>query len=259
MNSDTYRTTREAWRRIWREEADLPRELSTLDYPRTRRVRSLYGPFLPRDELILEAGCGLGIELIHWRGKGYRVVGIDYAENALRQVNIYQPGHQLAVGDIHQLPYPDSSFGAYLSFGVLEHFEFGPGPALQEANRVLKPGGLLVLTVPYPNLIWRLARSRRLSADHVAPGLPRYFETTYGIRDLDSHVRRAGFAIIDRKPIGHSFTLWGLGRVFRGPGYYETSPLAERLGELLRLVLPWSMCFQSLVIARKSEAVTRNA
>jgi SAM-dependent methyltransferase len=202
--------------------------------------------------LILEAGCGLGIEVVYLRGAGYRVIGIDYAENALMQLNAYRPGHLLSAGDVHQLPCPDGVFGAYLSFGVLEHFDFGPGPALREANRVLRPGGLLVLTVPYPNLVWRLARSRRLSAAHVPSGLPRYFETTYGLRDLEGYVRRAGFAIIDRRPIGHSFTLWGLGRVFRGSGYYETSPIGERLGKLLVRFLPWAMCFQSLVIARKS-------
>ena len=256
MNSDSYRKTREAWRRIWRDEADLARELSTLDYPRTRQVRSHYLPLLPRDGLILEAGCGPGIELIYFRAKGYRVVGIDYAENALAQLKAYQPGHAVTVGDIHRLPHPEESFSAYLSFGVLEHFDFGPEPALREAQRVLRPGGLLVLTLPYPNLVWRLAKARRLSARHVPAGQPRYYETTYGIRELATCVERAGFVMIDRQPIGHSFTLWGLGQAFRGPGYYETSPLAERLGAWLRWSLPWAMCFQSLVIARKPNPTT---
>jgi SAM-dependent methyltransferase len=255
MESEIYRKTREAWRRIWREETDLTRELQTLEYDRTRRIRSLYIPYLPKDELILEAGCGLGIELVYLCGEGYRAVGLDYADNALAQLQAWQPGHLLTAGDVHHLPYRSGSFSTYLSFGVLEHFEFGPGPALLEAHRVLRPGGILVLTVPYPNLVWRLARSRRLRAAHVPADQPRYFETTYTVRELEGYVRRAGFVVVDRRPIGHSFTLWGLGSVFRGPGYYETSPLAESMGGLLLRLLPWSMCFQSFLVGRKDVSV----
>ena len=52
-------------------------------------------------------------------------------------------------------------------------------------------------------------------------------------------------------PTSHSYTLWGLGGVFRAPGYYQTSALAESLGKLLRVVLPWAFNFTTLIIARK--------
>jgi len=252
LKTNTYRDTRAAWVRIWDEEADLARELGTLEYARSLQSRSLYLPCLPKDALILEAGCGMGIELVHLRRLGYRVAGIDYAANAVRHLRAFQPGHRLAVGDIHDLPYADGSFGAYLSFGVLEHADFGPGPALEQAWRVLGPGGVLVVTVPYPNLVWRLSRlKKRWSRPNPEPSL-KYFETAYTIRALEESVERAGFRVLSRYPISHSFTLWGLGRPFRGRGYYETTPLAERLGGLLRRLAPWAMCFESLIIARKA-------
>ncbi len=252
LKTSTYQDTRAAWVRIWDEEADLARELGTLDYARARHAQSLYLPHLPKDALILEAGCGMGIELVHLRRLGHRVAGIDYAANALGGLRAYQAGHWLAVGDIHELPYADGSFGAYLSFGVLEHADFGPGPALREAWRVLGPGGTLVVTVPYPNLVWRLARLKRSWSRPALGAKLSYFETAYSAHALEGFVRRAGFRLVSRHPIGHSFTLWGLGKPFRGRGYYETTPLAEWLGGLLRRLTPWTMCFESLIIARKA-------
>jgi len=53
------------------------------------------------------------------------------------------------------------------------------------------------------------------------------------------------------KPTSHAYTLWGLGGPFRAPGYYRASPLADRLGSVLRVALPWAFNFSTMVIARK--------
>ncbi|HCG73391.1 MAG TPA: 3-demethylubiquinone-9 3-O-methyltransferase, partial [Nitrospina sp.] len=57
----------------------------------------------------------------------------------------------LAQTDVHALPFPKSFFGAYLSYGVVEHFPQGPQQAILEAHRVLKPGGLIFMMVPADN------------------------------------------------------------------------------------------------------------
>jgi len=247
---DRYSSTRDEWKRIW-QEADVARELETLNYARSRYARALYSPYLPHDEFILEGGCGLGIEIINLSEQGYEVIGIDYAENALHQINHFRRGYRLTTGDIHHLPFPDGVFGACLSIGVLEHFEFGPAPGLREACRVLRRGGILVLIIPYPNLVWRLVQlKKRLARPKLRP--PAFYETTYTTGQLRQHLAAADFEVLAQHPIGHSFTLWGVSRLFRGPGYYETSAVAERLGDIFSKLLPWSMCFESLIIARKS-------
>jgi SAM-dependent methyltransferase len=244
-----YRSTRERWRQIWDDESDVAREAGTLSYRRARQIWALYARHLPQGEPVLEAGCGLGREVIRLEARGYRAVGVDYAENALHRIQAYRRGYRLAAGDVHHLPFPAGAFGSYLSFGVLEHFDFGPVPALREANRVLRRDGVLVLMIPYPNWIWRwVHRRKRPVAD------PVFFETTYTVRRLASHLAAAGFQIVERHPVGHSFTLWGLGGPFRAAGYYQTSLLAEGLGEVVRRILPWPMCFESLIIARKADA-----
>jgi ubiquinone/menaquinone biosynthesis C-methylase UbiE len=251
VDSETYRRTRAAWKDIWRGDDVFAKEQATLDYARARRARSLYLPYLPKGEAILEAGCGVGTQLVELHRLGYSPVGLDYAENALRVARSFLPEAPLAAGDVHHIPLKDESVGAYLSFGVLEHFDFGPEPALAEARRVLRAGGVLVVIVPYPNPVWRavrLRRSLRLPPTRVAD----YFETAYTAREMRSLVQGAGFAVRAQHPISHSFTLWGLGRIFRGPGYYETSGLAEVAGKWVERVLPWAMSFESMTIAQKT-------
>lgn len=52
------------------------------------------------------------------------------------------------VGDIHALPMPDNSVDALICIAVLEHVE-NPVLAMKEMHRVLKPGGMLFVYVPF--------------------------------------------------------------------------------------------------------------
>jgi SAM-dependent methyltransferase len=254
----SYEATRQAWETIWAREASLEAELATLAYERSRHTLALYRDYLPTGAPILEAGCGLGIEVIRLSKLGYRVLGVDYAVNALRRLRAAQPEPPLVAADIHCLPFRDESFGGYLSFGVLEHFEWGLGPGLREAHRILRPGGVLVLTIPAPNLVWRAVKLReRVSGTPPADG-GGYYERRYRRPEIVAEVRQAGFEVMEAHPIGHSFTLWGLGRPFRGPGYYETSALAERIGGLAWRLLPWSTAFATLVVGCKSLTARRH-
>lgn len=245
-----YDTTRRAWEDIW-HQASVEVELETQDYPRAREAVGHYRPYLPKDGLILEAGSGLGAALIPLKRDGYRVIGLDYAENALHIAHGYDPALPQVVGDVHTLPFAENAIGAYLSFGVFEHFEAGMARPLAEAFRVLRPGGCLVLTIPYPNLVhdWVAWRRRAQGASLLTDD--SFFESTYSRAALTDAVRAAGFAIVRVVPTSHAYTLWGLHPLFRAPGYYRTSQAAELLGGLLRLILPWAFNFSTMVIARK--------
>jgi SAM-dependent methyltransferase len=129
--------------------------LITNQYPRAKEEFACFEKFLPKDDLILEAGCGLGPKLIYFTQKHYSMVGVDYVFSALERVYQHNPNLTLAQTDVHALPFPESSFGAYLSYGVVEHFPQGPQQAILEAHRVLKPGGLIFMMVPADNLLSR--------------------------------------------------------------------------------------------------------
>lgn len=248
--TDRYDSTRKAWEDIW-DKASVEQELQTEGYARAQRTIDQYAPYLAKDRLILEAGSGLSAALIVLKRMGYRVTGLDYAENALRISREYDPSLVLSVGDVHTLPYAENTFGAYLSFGVLEHFESGMAKPLAEAFRVLDHGGVLVMTIPYPNIVNRFVAWRRKQQGVSVLTDDEFFESTYTRAKLETNVKAVGFEPLQIVPTSHSYTLWGLGGPFRAPGYYQTSALAETLGKGLRVVLPWAFNFSTLVVARK--------
>jgi SAM-dependent methyltransferase len=70
------------------------------------------------------------------------------------------PGVDLT-GDIHDLPIPDASFDCVFCTGTLEHVR-NPAKAVEELHRILKPGGIVHIDVPFiqgyhpdPTDFWR--------------------------------------------------------------------------------------------------------
>ncbi|NDJ61707.1 MAG: class I SAM-dependent methyltransferase [Chloroflexi bacterium] len=248
--SSRYNSTRRTWEQIW-DGASVEAELAAIGYARSQETLHRYRSFLDKSDLILEAGSGLSAVVITLRRLGYRAIGLDYAINALYTSRAYDPSLPLTAGDVHALPFADESLGAYLSFGVLEHFEHGMDDALAEAYRVLRPEGVLVLTIPYPQVVQRLVAWRRRRRGESVLTDDAFYERTYTRAQLIDAVTRAGFAIYVVEPTSHAFTLWGLGGPFRAPGYYRTSALAEGLGAVLRFTLPWLFNFTTLIVARK--------
>jgi SAM-dependent methyltransferase len=115
---------------------------------------------LPRDEPVLEAGCGYGRYVLALLEHGYNVQGVEFSAETVERARGIAPEMNIRVGDILQLDHPDNYFGAYISLGVVEHFREGPQRPILEAYRVIQPGGALICSVPYFNP-YRRWKSRR--------------------------------------------------------------------------------------------------
>lgn len=105
---------------------------------------------------LLDAGCGPALMAPALLERGFEVWGVDAStrmiEAARRRMEECTGGTEgrachLSLGDITRLDFADGFFDAALSMGVLEYLP-DYAPALSELRRVLKPGGIAVLTVP---------------------------------------------------------------------------------------------------------------
>ena len=120
--------------------------------------------FTPRHGKVIEAGCGLG-RFVFYLGKlGIEIEGLDFSDDLISYLKNWQKkynyNYRFVCGNVKELPYDNSTISGYLSFGVLEHFEEGPLKPLMEAARVLRPGGIAIISTP--NLSWNVIRRKTL-------------------------------------------------------------------------------------------------
>lgn len=170
--------------------------------------------FLPSNKKILEAGCGNGWVVQALTLSGFDVEGIDYAEKTISQIKQAAPDLDVRVGDIYAIDRPDDYYGAYLSLGVLEHNIDGPDKGLREAYRVLQPGGIGIVTIPYLNQT-RNVVLRNLKNGIIQPDSLQFYQYYFSKSEFTSILQRAGFEVLDIIPIGLYYGLNADSPIFR--------------------------------------------
>lgn len=99
---------------------------------------------------VLDAGCGAGSLTEKLVRDGYDVTAVDGSEAFVREVERRMPPGASATvfqADLTDLPLPSGHFDGVACGEVLEHLEDDAG-ALGEICRVLRPGGVVLVTVP---------------------------------------------------------------------------------------------------------------
>lgn len=99
---------------------------------------------------VLDLGCGTGGVLAQLGVFG-RAYGIDPSPEAATYC--HKRGLPVALASGLNLPFPDRTFEAVLALDVIEHVDDDVG-ILREARRVLRPGGIVVITVPALPWLW---------------------------------------------------------------------------------------------------------
>lgn len=189
---------------------------------------------LKKGEIVCDIACGSGQQSIVMAKQGCKIYGIDMTEKAIETAESISEEYDcdFQVGNAEELPYDSNMFNKVVSVCALEHFE-NDEKALKEINRVLKPGGILVLTVDsftYKGIDKELQEKHKNNC---------YVVNYYSVSQLTKKLEKYGFKVEESKyfinsPISSYFFTIGIrsgtGYLFKAmfPIIYNLSLLSDR-------------------------------
>jgi len=168
---------------------------------------------LKEGEKVLDLGCGNGRWYKVFKEKKVDYFGVDSSEKLIEIAQKFFPKSKFLVADALNLPFPENFFDKIYSIALLHHIpseEFRI-QVLKETKRVLKEGGILVLTC------WKIHRKREIfillkyillklikksKLDFKDVFLPwgkktkRYYHF-FSKKELENLVKKAGFEILE--------------------------------------------------------------
>jgi SAM-dependent methyltransferase len=178
-------------------------------------------------ERVLDCGCGMGFHLMAmgtvW--DGLQLVGLDSDPERLKWAEREGVPADLVHGDVERLPFDDESFDKVLMSEVLEHLR-DDRQALREVHRVLRPGGVLAVSVPharYPfwwdpiNAVWARIGARPIRQGPIV-GIWTNHERLYEPEYVGHLAREAGFEVEALEEATHycvpfnHFLVYGVGK-----------------------------------------------
>jgi SAM-dependent methyltransferase len=171
---------------------------------------------------LLDVGCATGIFLDGMRQFGWQVQGVEptwsAVEYARRRFDL-----DVFHGRLEEARFPAQRFDAITLWDVLEHVH-EPRPLLAEIVRLLRPGGLLVISLPNPDSL----EARLLGPYWLGWDLPRHLNL-FRPALLNRHFRQVGLRVerIRSFTAGYGVLVMSLEQRLRAAGFH--SPALLRL------------------------------
>lgn len=127
--------------------------LSSLSWAaRSESVKRYIREHFNYDANILDIGCGGGDTLKMLKDGDYQNISGFDIDNYVKYGDLK---NYVKTGDLNfsKMPFPDKSFNLITAFQVMEHLE-NPFHFERECSRLLKPGGVLILSIPSGQSLW---------------------------------------------------------------------------------------------------------
>ena len=204
-------TTAEEWKAFWKkkgEESNSHFEYDRGRSPREREIERLSNEELlefiePKpNEIVFDAGCGTGSNLVLLYSKVRQIIGMDYTaaavERCRNRVLASELGPiELIQGDITDIPIPDALADKVLCMSVFQYLDDAQVfRALAEFRRILSDGGIVIMHIKnssslYLSTLWA---AKRIKAWFWRPTRIEYLRPfRWYVRTL----RVFGFEIVD--------------------------------------------------------------
>jgi ubiquinone/menaquinone biosynthesis C-methylase UbiE len=214
------------------------REIEERRFSSHYHLRELFASLQGSQGRLLEVGCGIGVDSIQLAKCGFDVTAVDLTESALKVARQFAAARGVSVdfrlGNAEGLDFPDGTFDAVYSFGVLHHTP-DIARSVGEVRRVLRPGGTAYVMLYHRwslvNLVHRLFR------------LP--YESP---RDRKDHC-----------PVVYTFSRRGVKELFGSfssvkvhteyPFTYGFGPLCTKLPLWIRRPLGWAIGWHLMITA----------
>lgn len=185
-------------------ERDFKRSTKYRLWRRTMEMISALERFAPkpvRDIIDLGTADGRMLHSIKEKFPKSRCTGVELNQELVNFGKSHFPEIEIVQGDIQALDFSDKSFDAALLTAVIEHVPV-PEKVVSEAYRILKPGGILVLTSPDP--FWEYLATK---VGHLKDGQHNRVLT---ISQLSNLIKQNGFTVLHTKkfmvsPVGMPF------------------------------------------------------
>ncbi len=144
-----------------------------------------------KPQAVVDIGCGTGPLIQELDRRGVRAVGVDSSPAVLEAAMLRTPDATFHLGSVTGIPLADASMDAAMLIEVVEHLDDETlDSAIAEARRVLRPGGVLVITTPNSE---RLAASTRQCPDCGAEFHFYQHVRTWTTRTLGDYLKSRGF------------------------------------------------------------------
>lgn len=253
--SETFGQDISYWHKWW-ENKTPESEIQIWDFYAGRHWVLKY---VPRNGVVLELGCGFGRYNFIFDKMGITTEGIDFDEELIKYLEAWKLKHNLTptfrAGNVLDLPYENDSVSGCVSLGVVEHFIEGPQKAIAEIYRILKPGGIAIISTPsitFHNFYFHIKKFvRNLLRKYLHFKLidSPFFQYWYRPNKLVGYIKNSGLKVTQYRGVDLLSSFFMLGKE-TGDNIYEWS-FAVKLANYFENTFLSNLGAQSFTISVK--------
>ncbi len=190
-------------------------------------------PMKPTD-IVVNLGCGTGPQAVVYKGFFQKMVGVDMSNDRLEQSKIFLKekgvtGYETLCMPVEETGLPSGIFDRALAIDIIEHLP-NPKGLLNEAHRLLKTGGELLVSVPamhdyYTHSLKAIGTCLGKKTTHLPSGHLDAHNSSHTVREWENLVHESGFDIMRTC----ATTLWPPLHLYGVPRLWFTNPILHAI------------------------------